>query len=419
MSILIKNIELDNRLRDILIQDNRIEEIAENINTETDYRIDGRNKAAMPGLYNSHTHAAMTLFRGYADDMPLMEWLTRKIWPNEARLTEKEVYCGTRLACLEMIKSGTLFFNDMYWKLPGSYKAVKEMGIRAALSSVLIDNFDPQKAKEEKANVIREYRDMGNKESRLLFSLGPHAPYTVSEELLGWAGDFAEKHGLLIHVHLSETEDEVKDSIKRYGLRPAEYLDRIGFLGPNVVAAHSVWLNNNEIKLLEKNKVNVVYNPVSNMKLSVGRAFNFDELSRKVNVTIGTDGCSSNNNLDMFEEMKTAALLQKFVSGSTVSAPAKQMLDCATRNPAKAFGINGGAIEEGRLADIILVDLGNAQLVPHHDLVSNLVYSANGSCVDTMICDGRILMQDRIVGGEDKIINEARETAAMFFSNDN
>ncbi len=417
MSIIIKNIELNNSIKDIYIEDNKITEISNNISTEADHKIDGKDKAALPGLYNSHTHAAMTLFRGYADDIPLNEWLTQKIWPNEARLTEKEVYIGTKLACLEMIKSGTIFFNDMYWHLPGSFKAVKEMGIRAALSSVLIDNLDKDKAEEQKKEVREEFRAYANSSDRISLALGPHAIYTVSEDLLIWCKEFAEKNNLLIHLHLSETEKEVNDCIKNHGIRPVEYLNKIGFLGENVIAPHSVWLDNNEINILEKNKTTLVYNPVSNMKLAVGKAFRYEDIINKgINIALGTDGCASNNNLDMFEEMKAAALLQKFAYNNPSSAPAHNMLKLATENAAKAFRTGGGVIEEGKLADIILINLKKPELVPHHNLISNLVYSANSSCVDTTICNGKILMKDRVVEEEDNIIEEAQKLAKEFFS---
>ena len=416
MSIIIKNAEINNRIKDIYIESNKITEISNNINTEADHKIDGKDQAALPGLYNSHTHAAMTLFRGYADDIPLKQWLEQKIWPNEARLTEKDVYLGTKLACLEMIKSGTIFFNDMYWHLPGSFKAVQEMGIRAALSSVLIDNFDKEKAEKQKKNVRQEFRSHANFSDRISIALGPHAIYTVSEDLLIWCKEFADKNNNLIHIHLSETEKEVNDCIKTNKMRPAEYLNKFEFLGENVIAPHSVWLNDNEINILAKNNTTLVYNPVSNMKLAVGKAFRYQHIINKgINVTIGTDGCASNNNLDMFEEIKFAALLQKFTCNDSGLMPACTALNLATRNAAKAFRIDGGVIEEGKLADIILIDLNKPELVPHHNLISNLVYSANSSCVDTTICNGKVLMQNRIVEGEDNIIEEAQKLAKEFF----
>ena len=416
MSIIIKNIELNNKIKDIFIEGNKITEISNNISAEADHKIDGKDKAALPGLYNSHTHAAMTLFRGYADDIPLNEWLTQKIWPNEAKLTEKDVYLGTKLACLEMIKSGTIFFNDMYWHLPGSFKAVQEMGIRAALSSVLIDNFDKDKAEEQKKKVRQEFKSHANSSDRISIALGPHAIYTVSEDLLIWCREFAEKNNNLIHIHLSETEKEVNDCIRTNKMRPAEYLNKLEFLGENVIAPHSVWLNDNEINILAKNNATLVYNPVSNMKLAVGKAFRYADITNKgINTVLGTDGCASNNNLDMFEEMKVAAILQKFTCNNPSSAPSHSIIKTTTENAAKAFRIDGGVIEEGKLADIILIDLRKPELVPHHDLKSNLVYSANGSCVDTTICNGKILMRDRIVEGEDKIIDDMQENAREFF----
>ena len=224
MSIQIKNVLLNEREKDIYIEGNEISAITEagsgKANTgETEFVIDGKRKAAIPSLFNGHTHAAMTLFRGYADDMPLHEWLTTKIWPLEARLTDEAVYWGTKLACLEMIKSGTTFFNDMYWHWEGSARAVAESGIRAMLSAVFIDGFDAEKAKEQMRRNEALYEKSKKLPERIIFALGPHALYTVSKESLCWVRDFSDKHDLLVHIHLSETEEEVEECIKRYATR--------------------------------------------------------------------------------------------------------------------------------------------------------------------------------------------------------
>lgn len=406
MSILIKDVILDNKKKDIYIEDNLIQEINDKIGVEAEYKINGKNKAAIPGLVNAHTHAAMTLLRGYADDMRLQEWLENKIWPLEAKLSEEDVYVGTKLACLEMIKSGTTFFNDMYWHWHGIAKAVEESGIRAAISAVFIDMFDEEKAEEQKRLNVKLFRESKNYSSRIMFTLGPHAIYTVSEDSLVWAKEFADKHHLLIHIHLSETKREVEECIKRHKLRPVEYLHKIGFLGANVIAAHSVWLNDREIGLLKKHAVNLVYNPTSNMKLAVGSALPYKKL-KDINVYIGTDGCASNNNLDMFEEMKFATLLQKFYTNEQTILPAEEIFRLATN--AEIFNLNTGKIEEGKIADLILINLKKVELVPMHNLISNLVYAANGSCVDTTICDGKILMLNRNVPWENDIIAKVKE----------
>ena len=417
MSILIKNVLLDGKEKDIYIEGSLIEEIKDSgrgkRTAETEFVIDGKDKAVIPGLINAHTHAAMTLLRGYADDMPLHEWLETKIWPTEAKITVDDAYWGTKLACLEMIKSGTTFFNDMYWHWQGSARAVAESGIRAALSAVFIDGFDEEKAKEQIKRNEALYEASKKLSDRIVFALGPHAIYTVSEESLCWTRDFAEKHELLVHIHLSETEEEVAECRKRYGMRPVEFLAEIGFLSSRTIACHCIHLSRKELELLKKHNVKIVHNPVSNMKLASGR-MPYEDLKKAglySNIAIGTDGCASNNNLDMFEELKVASLVHKAFSGDPTSMPAEEAFELATRNAAKMFGLNSGVVEAGRLADVVLLDLKNVGLVPNHNLTSNIVYSANGSCVDSVICDGKILMEGRHVEGEEEIQEKARAVA--------
>lgn len=416
MSILIKNVLLEGKEQNIYITGNTIESISDagsREKPETEFVIEGKGMAAIPGLFNAHTHAAMTLLRGYADDMPLQEWLETKIWPVEAKLTEQGVYWGTKLACLEMIKSGTTFFNDMYWHWGGSVKAVAETGIRAMLSAVFIDGFDTAKSKEQIKRNKALYEASKKVPQRIIFALGPHAIYTVSEESLCWTRDFADKHDLLVHIHLSETTEEVEGCINRYGMRPVEFLDSIDFLNARTIACHCVHMNRKELGLLKKHDVKIVHNPVSNMKLAAGRLpyEELKELGLYSNIALGTDGCASNNNLDMFEEMKTASLLHKAFSGDPTSMPANEAFELATVNAAKMFRLNSGVIATGKLADVVLLDLKKAELVPNHNLISNIVYSANGSCVDTVICDGKILMADRKVEGEEEIKEKAQEVA--------
>jgi 5-methylthioadenosine/S-adenosylhomocysteine deaminase len=418
MSILIKNVLVGGKERDIYIEGNLIDTISEAGSSnervrEADFVIDGKRKAAIPGLFNGHTHAAMTLLRGYADDMPLHEWLSTKIWPLEAKMTEDDVYWGTKLACLEMIKSGTTFFNDMYWYWAGSARAVAESGIRAMLSAVFIDGFDEGTAKEQIRRNEALYKGSKKLSERIIFALGPHALYTVSKESFCWVKEFSENHDLLVHIHVSETEEEVEECINRYGMRPVEFLDEIEFLSTRTIACHCVYLSRKEMELLRKHNVKIVHNPTSNMKLAAGR-MPYEEL-KKVglysNIALGTDGCASNNNLDMFEEMKIASLVHKAGSGDPTNMSAQEAFELATTHGAHVFRLNSGVIAEGKLADIVLIDLNNVQIVPNHNLISNIVYSANGSCVDTVLCDGEILMEGRRVEGEEEITEKAQEVA--------
>lgn len=410
MSILIKNVLLNGKETSIYIEENEIKEIGAVV--EAEFVIDGKNKAAIPGLINTHAHAAMTLFRGYADDMKLFEWLQKKIWPLEAKLTEDDVYWGTKLACLEMIKTGTICFNDMYWHAKGSARAVDEMGIRGVISGVFIDLFDKKRGEceiESNKKLISEIRNLRN--NRVIPALGPHAIYTVSRENLQWAKEFSDKENLPIHIHLSETEKEVEECKGRYGKRPVEFLADIEFLGKNVIAAHCNWLSKKEIEILKNNDVKIAHNPISNMKLSAGTMPYSEMKDSGLIISLGTDGCASNNNLDLFESMKFAALLQKSARKDTTAMPAKEAFEIATIGGANAIGLNSGIIGEGRLADIILIDLKRPELTPTHNLISNLVYSANGSCVDTVICDGKILMRNRVVRNEAEILENAEKIA--------
>ncbi|HVP24793.1 MAG TPA: amidohydrolase [Methanomicrobiales archaeon] len=377
-------------------------------------RIEGKNLLLIPGLVNTHTHAAMTLLRGYADDMPLQEWLTTKIWPLEAHLTGEDVYRGTRLACLEMIRSGTTAFNDMYFFMEEAARAAGEMGLRATLSHGFIDLGDPDKREKEIAateRFVSAVNGMGH--PRIRPAVGPHAVYTVSPDGLRWCAEFAREEGIGIHVHLAETGQEVQDCVVARGKRPAAHLDACGCLTERTVAAHCCWLDREECALLAARGVSASHNPASNLKLAVGRAMPYPLMKEAgMNVTLGTDGCASNNSLDMFGAMKTAALLQKFAWGSQTALPAPEVLELATAAGARALGIPSGNVEAGAPADLVLVNLASPAMTPLFSEESNLVYSATGSCVDTVICDGRILMLHGEVPGEEEILAEAAASAA-------
>ena len=417
-SILIADVQVNGSIADIFVRDDgTIGAVGEGIRREhkgeADLIIDGDRAIALPGLVNTHTHAAMSLLRGYADDMILQDWLSQKIWPLEAHLTPADVYWGTRLACLEMIKSGTVAFNDMYFMMEEAARAVDDAGIRATLSYGFIDLFNTEKREAEcKAteNLVHHIRTLAN--PRIKAAAGPHAIYTVSPEGLRWCAEFAAQEKIGIHIHLSETGKEVNDCIARHGKRPAAYLDECGILTPRTVAAHCCWLDEAECRLLSKRGVSASHNPSSNMKLATNRAMPYHWLSQAgVNVCLGTDGCASNNNLDMFEEAKTAALLQKFSWNNPTLLPAHEALAMATVNGAKGLGLATGTLVAGVPADIILVSTRTACNTPLHNATSNLVYSCSGGAVETTICDGRVLMLDREVPGEEQILSKAATAA--------
>ncbi len=412
MSILIKDVLLDGKTTNIYVEHNIITEIS-GVKVEAEHVIDGEDKAAIPGLLNTHTHAAMTLLRSYADDFTLQEWLTNMIWPVEANLTQDDIYWGTKLACLEMIKTGTTTFNDMYFHGETAAKAVEEMGIRGVLSEVFFDMFDETKGEEGKRKVkkgIEELRQF--KSGRIIPALGPHAIYTVSGEGLQWVKEFADENDLLIHFHLAETKKETDEFKEKHGKRPVPYLEEIGFLSENLVAVHCVWLNKEDIEILGEHKVKISHNPISNMKLAVGGMLPYNDMkSAGCVVALGTDGCASNNNLDMFESMKFAALGQKLFTNDPTIMPAFESFDMATKNGAITLRLNAGEVKEGMLADILLLDLRRPSFSPNHNLIANIVYAVNGSCVDTTICDGEILMEGGRVEGEEEIMTRASEVA--------
>jgi 5-methylthioadenosine/S-adenosylhomocysteine deaminase len=419
-ALLIRNVLVNGKRGDIAIDDSGTitaagEGTAGKYHKESDVTIDGNGAIALPGLVNTHTHAAMTLLRGYADDMVLQDWLSQKIWPLEAHLTGNDVYWGTKLACLEMIKSGTTAFNDMYFFMEDAARAVDETGIRAALSYGFIDLNLPDKRETEcKATekLVSSIKSMNN--DRIRAAVGPHAIYTVSPEGLKWCAEFAASEKIGIHIHLSETEKEVQDCLGQYGKRPALHLDECGILTPSTVTAHCCWLDEKECLLMGKRSVNISHNPASNMKLATNRAMPYQWLkSAGANICLGTDGCASNNNLDMFEEVKTAALLQKFFWNDPTILPAPEALAMAGPNGARALNTGTGMLVPGSPADIILISTRTACNTPLHNQISNLVYACSGASVTTTICNGRVLMHEGHVLGEEEILRGSAEAAVQ------
>ena len=383
--------------------------------------VDAQDMVTIPGLINCHTHLAMTLFRGIAEDQPLRTWLTDTIWPLEAKLQPKNVYSGALLGCLEMIKTGTTTFADMYYHEDQVAKAVEKAGLRAVLTQGTIELGDPkigEKTLKNSINFATKYHGYAN--GRVTTRLGPHAVYTCSPELLTKVREAASKLNLGIHIHLAESK-EMTDQVKqKYSSTEVELLKKIAFLGPDVVAAHCIHLTNKEMRLLAKYNVKVVHNPVANMKLAQGTAKIKDLRDLSVIVGLGTDGPASNNSLDMFQTMKIAALLQKLTYLNPTILPAYEALKMATVNGARALGMerNIGSLEIGKRADILLIDLSKPHLKPLHNIYACIVYSANGSDVDTVIVDGKILMENQQVKTLDEkaVMEEAEKTALDLLS---
>ena len=413
-TILLKNIVNDGKVSDVLIEDGLIAKVAlsgESFDIPSDIEVvDCTGKALMPGLVNMHTHAGMSLMRGVGEDIPFHEWLDR-IWVLEEGLDEEYVYHATKVACLEMIKTGTTTFNDQYWYMPMAYKAASEMGIRAALSYVVCDRNDPEESERQKDQCIQMYEESKAWSGMITFMISIHAIYSVSEPMILWATGFARERGLKLHIHLSETEKEVQDCMREHeGMSPVEYLDSLGVLGPDVIAAHTLWLSDKDVEILGKRGVTCVHNVNSNLKLASGYRFRYNELrDAGANVCLGTDGCASSNNLDMLETMKTSAMIQKAWRNDPSAMPIDELISMVTSNAAKALGLNSGRIEEGAAADLIIVDTESYHFMSPGSFEANLIYSAHSDCIASVICDGRFLMRDRVVPGEKEILSQARK----------
>ena len=404
-----------NRVVNVLIEGNRFSKITESgVDVPTGAEVvDCSRFALFPAFYNGHTHAAMSLLRGYADDMPLQKWLQEYIWPFEAKLTGEDIEPACRLAFLEMIKSGTVFFADMYWHREHTIKVVEEMGIRAAVGVTFAESLMTAEQIEGNFNFLAAHT---GESERVRLAVAPHSVYTVGEKLLKRCADFARAENFFVHTHLSETLKELEDCEKQYGCSPVRLLERAGMLDSNLAAAHCVHFSDDDMKAFVDSGATAVLNPCSNLKLASGIP-PIDRLLRAgAKVALGTDGDSSNNNLDMHEEMKLAALLAK-VQGGAETLPAQDALKMATVNSARAYGLlDAGEIREGYLADCLLVDTKNERMVPGHNLVSNWVYAADSSCIDSVICNGKFVMRGRHVDDEEDIVREAEACAKRLAS---
>ena len=424
MSVLIKNtvIITQNKKReqihgDIYIEDQEIIQISKKpITIEADYKIDGRKKLVLPGLINTHTHIPMTLLRGYGDDMALKRWLEERIWPVEKKLDSRSVEIGTRLGLLEMISSGTTTFLDMYFFEETIGKTTKEAGLRAFLGFPLIDFGTPEYPYDELFPRCESFIRKWRKHNLVRPVVAPHATYTCGPETLHRSLEMADKYDVLLHIHCSETREEVYDVQKRYGLRPIGILKKHGLLCDKIVLAHCGWITKNEVFDIKNSGSKVVHCPVSNMKIATGGYTPLPELLHSnIAVGLGTDGAASNNTLDMFETMKFCSLIHKHHRWDPSILPAQTVLDLATIGGAKCLRMEDkiGSIEEGKKADIIMVDLKKPRLTPQHDFVSHLVYAMRGCDVIATIVNGKPLMlENRILTLDmDAILEDAEKCA--------
>lgn len=404
MTLTVENALLDGERVGVRCLDGAIEAIGPGVAAQPgDETIDAGGAHLVPPLVNGHTHAAMTLFRGSGGDLPLMPWLEEKIWPVEAKLTDEDVYWGARLACAEMLRSGTTRFWDMYWHPAATARAVADAGIRATIGAPLFDlQSSPAELREAAHRGLEELSGLG---PQITPALAPHAIYTVSEESLGWIAELSAERGLPVQIHLSETEGEVQDCLAEHGLRPAFYLDRLGLLSERTVLAHGVWLDPEELALVAERGATVVTNPVANQKLAVGGVFPHPAArSAGVAVGLGTDGAGSNDSLDLLADLKTFALAQKHAAADPTAIDAGEAWAVATGAGAPRLGATG--LEAGAPADFLLLDPRSPEL-GIGELTAGLVYAASGAVVDTTVVAGRVLMRGGELPGLEEVVVQA------------
>lgn len=420
-SILIKNAYIVSMVSpiskaDLLIEDDKVVEIGI-IERKADKVIDATGKVIMPGFINAHTHIAMSLFRGYSDDLELLDWLNN-VWKVEDNMSEEDVYYASLLSEIEMIKSGTTTFNDHYFFENKIADATIETGMRAVLSRVIInENEEAQKRIEEAEELYNTYNNSGS--GRIHVVVGLHAPYTCPPKTIEAGVRLAKKYNLPIHIHYLETKDEIIQIKEKYNKSVTDYLNDLGVFDSHVILAHGVQICKGDLEILKKIKGGIVHNPISNEKLGSGIANIKNLIDNGILVALGTDGQGSTNTLDMFEEIKSAAYLQKVSYEKASAISAEDVLKMATINGAKVMGLEKeiGSLEVGKKADVIIIDLNKPHLCPVHDLYSTLAYSANGADVESVIIDGKLVMENRklLTIDEEFVIKKCNEIVQNLF----
>lgn len=376
--------------------------------------LDATGHALVGPMINGHGHAAMTLLRGYGSDLQLQEWLQHKIWPAEANLTDDDCYWGVRLAALEMIRSGTTHFYDMYWHPTATARAAEDAGIRATVGAPLFDGNNAAGLAGLRDMALQSLDGLAGFGPLITPSLTPHANYTVSKESLEWVANEAAARDLIVHIHLCETVREVDDWMTEHDVRPVPYIDAIGLLGPKTILAHGCVMEPEDYALVAERGATIVTNPVSNLKLANGRVFPYPTASAAgVAIGLGTDGASSNNSLDLLADLKTFALVQKDAAYDPTVLPAGEALDVAQGRRAPLLG--GRPIEVGAPADFLLIDTERPEMNPG-SLVDNLVYAANGGVVDSTVVAGKVVMRHRAVEDADEVVAQARRCAARLLA---
>jgi 5-methylthioadenosine/S-adenosylhomocysteine deaminase len=408
-SLSVTDVAVDGRKVGVRCVDGMITDIGPDVAPRPgDEVIRAEGRRLVSPLINGHTHAAMTLFRGHGDDLPLMRWLKEIIWPLEARLEPEDVYWGVRLACLEMVASGTTCFWDMYWHPHAAARAVRDAGLRATIGIPLIDS--DTSPKELKVQTVATLAQLLEVDGLITPALAPHAIYTVSEESLRWVAELAFERDLPVHMHLAETEPEVQDCLNAHGERPVAYVDRLGLLGGRTLLAHGVWVEPAELSVIAERQATIVTNPVANLKLGVGNVFDYLAARRAgVAVGLGTDGPASNNSLDMFDDLKIFALVQKHRAADPAAVSADEAWALGTGARAPLLG-QARQIAVGQPADFLLLRDQTTEL-SFGEQYSAMVYGATGAIVDTVVVNGRVLMHQRAISGADEILDRARACA--------
>lgn len=418
MNILIENVKIltmaDGEViknGNIYIENEKIKKItSDKIDFSYDKKIDGKNYLAMPGFVNAHTHVGMSLFRNFSDDVELMTWLNEKIWPLEDKLIEEDVYWASLLSHAEMIMTGTTSFADMYYFEDQTIKALEKSKMRAQISRGLtLEDKDYTKIKEN-IDLFKKYEN--SQDGRINIAFGPHAVYTTDKNYLKEINKYAKKYKMPIHIHLSETKTENTDCMKRFNQSPTEVFEECGIFENKTIAAHGVYLSDKDLDILSKYDVSVVHNPSSNLKLSSGFLDCTRVINKKINLAMGTDSSASNNNLSMIKEISLASLVSKYKNPQNLKA--YDVLKMATINGAKALGLDDkiGTLEEGKLADIILIDLNNPNHTPQNNLISSLCYSTFDNDVSYVIINGDLVYDDKkfVYLNEEEIIKNAEKS---------
>ncbi|MFR4763034.1 MAG: amidohydrolase [Anaerococcus obesiensis] len=418
MNILIENVKIltmaDGEViknGNIYIENEKIKKITnDKIDFSYDKKIDGKNYLAMPGFVNAHTHVGMSLFRNFSDDVELMTWLNEKIWPLEDKLIEEDVYWASLLSHAEMIMTGTTSFADMYYFEDQTIKALEKSKMRAQISRGLTLEDKNYKKIEENIDLFKKYEN--SQDGRINIAFGPHAIYTTDKNYLKEINKYAKKYKMPIHIHLSETKTENTDCMKRFNQSPTEVFEECGIFENKTIAAHGIYLSDKDLDILSKYDVSVVHNPSSNLKLSSGFLDCTRVINKKINLAMGTDSSASNNNLSMIKEISLTSLVSKYNNPQNLKA--YDVLKMATINGAKALGLDDkiGSLEEGKLADIILIDLNNPNHTPQNNLISSLPYSTFDKDVSYVIINGDLVYDDKkfVYLNEEEIIKNAEES---------